>query len=429
CAVYCYSILTEQVIDSVSSEIQLYLRPQLPTCSCSPDFHQISRSQQPPFLLQYPYLNNEKLPIGIFSSSGDEWPWFHKLLKTRLPGDEVKHIQYRKSSDKKKTKPDLWKCSFYIFLVTNEWPSDPNFIALYEEKNVLAEERNVLAEERNVQAEVRNVQAEERNIHAEERNVHAEERNVLAVIDVEGTSRIRIFQKRPSHFDRLDTVKVTKGEKSIYETFFRQSDEAVARIHKQLFELEELVSGRVNDHKIREEEKHRESGFVDQKTDSSSVMGIFSRSAESDYEWLQVLLRSESFRDQIQVVRSFYISNNKMAQFVDDVRQCKFGILYHTQNRGRINITDVTDSLYDEELEIMSAYLGSHNVLVVADDLNDSSDEEKQRILESQPKIQKFAADLLLVAETEKEDETCLLKKLKGVNLFKSENVIMLITL
>lgn len=43
---------------------------------------------------------------------------------------------------------------------------------------------------------------------------------------------------------------------------------------------------------------------------------------------------------------------------MDDLSQCTFGILYHTKNRGRVNITDVEEALYDEELETISAELG-----------------------------------------------------------------------
>ncbi|CAH2308054.1 Hypothetical predicted protein [Pelobates cultripes] len=74
-----------------------------------------------------------------------------------------------------------------------------------------------------------------------------------------------------------------------------------------------------------------------------------------------------------------------MAQFMEDVSECKFGILYHTKNRGRINVTDVADSLYDEELKSMSDNLGKDNVLVVIDDLEDSSPQERNRILQNQP--------------------------------------------
>uniref|UniRef100_A0A8C5QNR1 Uncharacterized protein n=1 Tax=Leptobrachium leishanense TaxID=445787 RepID=A0A8C5QNR1_9ANUR len=146
--------------------------------------------------------------------------------------------------------------------------------------------------------------------------------------------------------------------------------------------------------------------------------GIFSRSAEMDYDWLQSLLLAEHFRDQVSDVQSFYISNNGLLQFEEDVSRCSVGILYHTKNRGGINVTDVMSSLYDAELELLSNVLGRDNVLVVIDDLEDSSSSEKCKILEEQPSIGKFAGDLLLVAEVEKKDEFRLLGKLNKIELF-----------
>ncbi|XP_073491176.1 uncharacterized protein [Aquarana catesbeiana] len=125
-------------------------------------------------------------------------------------------------------------------------------------------------------------------------------------------------------------------------------------------------------------------------------VGIFSRSSESDYEWLIKQLYSEPFRDTVCTVLPHYISNNGKQQFMDAVFGCTFVILYHTKNRGRINIVDVTDSLYDEELNYMFKCLGKENVIVVVDDLEDTSDEEKNRILESQPSIGKLAKDIIL---------------------------------
>ncbi|XP_063285642.1 uncharacterized protein LOC134571370 [Pelobates fuscus] len=146
-------------------------------------------------------------------------------------------------------------------------------------------------------------------------------------------------------------------------------------------------------------------GKKGQKTPSPWTLGIFSRSAESDYEWLQTLLQSEGFRGQAPDIQSFYISNNGMVQFMEDVSLCKFGILYHTKNRGGINLTDVMDSLYDEELKFMSDNLGKDNVLVVIDDLEDSSPEERSRILQNQPSIGRYSSGLFLIAEKGKEYE------------------------
>ncbi|XP_075037363.1 uncharacterized protein LOC142098417 [Mixophyes fleayi] len=132
------------------------------------------------------------------------------------------------------------------------------------------------------------------------------------------------------------------------------------------------------------------------------TVGIITRSSENDYEWLNSRLQSGSFQAIVQNVRPCYISNNRSQQFRDEVSQCTFGILYHTKNRGRINITDVTDSLYDEELQYMSEELGKSKVIVVVDDLENSSDKEKNRILELHPSIKANAQDMFMFTSDEK---------------------------
>lgn len=130
-------------------------------------------------------------------------------------------------------------------------------------------------------------------------------------------------------------------------------------------------------------------------------IGIFSRSSESDFDWLKMELESGCFRDAVKDVRPYYISNRGFQQFVTDVSNSTFGILYHTKNHGRINITDVTDSLYDEELQYMSLML-EKKVIVVVDDLQNGNDEEKSRIRNNQPTIGKTALDLFLFTTDEK---------------------------
>ncbi|XP_063788542.1 uncharacterized protein LOC134943905 [Pseudophryne corroboree] len=147
------------------------------------------------------------------------------------------------------------------------------------------------------------------------------------------------------------------------------------------------------------------------------TVGIFSRSAPSDYAWMETLLRSSELHDIIQDVRTLYISNTAYVAFFDEVRHCKFGILYHTKNRGRVNITNVTDSLYDKELQHMSTVLGRDNVIVVIDDLEDSGKREKKRILDTQPSIMQHARNLLLVTGREKQEGKYILEKLRDALL------------
>ncbi|CAN2390385.1 hypothetical protein PRIEUP_LOCUS421, partial [Pristimantis euphronides] len=82
--------------------------------------------------------------------------------------------------------------------------------------------------------------------------------------------------------------------------------------------------------------------------------------------------------------------------------KCNFFILYHSKKRGRVNVTDVTDSLYDNELESLSNKYGKSRVVVVIDDLDSSSNEEKKRILQCQPSIGTFSRGLFLFSSADK---------------------------
>ncbi|XP_077129889.1 uncharacterized protein LOC143785102 isoform X2 [Ranitomeya variabilis] len=148
------------------------------------------------------------------------------------------------------------------------------------------------------------------------------------------------------------------------------------------------------------EDKLEHMRIVIRKSPNKKVkVGIFSRAVESEYEWLKAKLESQSF---VKSVRPYYISNSGMPEFSSNESRCDFGILYHTKNRGRVNLTDVTDSLYDEELEELSSTLEKKNVIVVIDDLTDSSEERKKEILKDQPKLGSLAADVFLFSEEEK---------------------------
>ncbi|XP_077303139.1 uncharacterized protein LOC143923389 [Lithobates pipiens] len=153
-------------------------------------------------------------------------------------------------------------------------------------------------------------------------------------------------------------------------------------------------------------------------------VGIFSRSDKGDYAWLVTLLSSSDFSDCVQDVRSTVISNSGFQQFIDDASQCSLGILYHTKNRGRVNITDIPGSLYDEELDNLNQLLGRDNVIVVTDDVGDSSHKEKIRILEGQPTIRKLATDLLLISKTDKNNTKTLMTKLRTLTPFNSTSAL-----
>ncbi|OCT61902.1 hypothetical protein XELAEV_18047934mg [Xenopus laevis] len=100
------------------------------------------------------------------------------------------------------------------------------------------------------------------------------------------------------------------------------------------------------------------------------LLGIFSRDAQTNYQWL-----IDSAYSVGPDIRPVHIANDRGQNFREEVEKCTFAILYHTANRGRINITNVMDSLYDDELEYLCSRLGKEKVIVVIDDLEDSRTE------------------------------------------------------
>ncbi|XP_031749119.1 uncharacterized protein LOC100487159 isoform X5 [Xenopus tropicalis] len=129
------------------------------------------------------------------------------------------------------------------------------------------------------------------------------------------------------------------------------------------------------------------------------LIGIFTRDDQTFYDWLS---RTLAAFPAVQDVRSVYIHNDRFVQFSEEVSKCTFAILYHTNNRGRINVCDVQDSLYDTELEYLYTIYGKNKVLVVIDDVEDSSFDMKTRILTQQPSISRWASDLFLFSNEEK---------------------------
>ncbi|XP_073416598.1 uncharacterized protein [Dendrobates tinctorius] len=129
-------------------------------------------------------------------------------------------------------------------------------------------------------------------------------------------------------------------------------------------------------------------------------VGIFSRDGKDNYKWLFILLCT-MFKSLVKDINSIYISNSGQ-DFITGLSQSSFAILYHTKNRGRLNIANVTDSLYDEELKDLSDRLGRSNVVVLVDDVEDSSDSNRRRILEEQ-QLDSYATELILISEREKE--------------------------
>ncbi|XP_072273140.1 uncharacterized protein [Pyxicephalus adspersus] len=131
------------------------------------------------------------------------------------------------------------------------------------------------------------------------------------------------------------------------------------------------------------------------------TVGIFSRDGPDNYKWLVNVLRMPMFQNVVEYVLNVYITNN-FRSFTDALTQCSFAILYHTKNRGRLNIANVTDSLYDEELKELNHHLGD-NVVVLVDDLDNSNDDNKRKILNEQPLIDECARELILISKMEKQ--------------------------
>ncbi|XP_069591279.1 uncharacterized protein [Ranitomeya imitator] len=147
------------------------------------------------------------------------------------------------------------------------------------------------------------------------------------------------------------------------------------------------------------------------------VVGIFSRESDSSFSFLRDALLAE---DSVRKVRSFTITNDGLCKFREEVSRCDCAILYHSKNRGRLNITNVTDSLYDEEITDLSIKLGKDNVIVVADDLDSSSSEIRTKILQGQPLIEQMATGFFLISREDKNSSERLKEKLQKITSFIS---------
>ncbi|XP_041431790.1 putative leucine-rich repeat-containing protein DDB_G0290503 isoform X5 [Xenopus laevis] len=140
-------------------------------------------------------------------------------------------------------------------------------------------------------------------------------------------------------------------------------------------------------------------------------VSIFSRAAKSTYTWLMDLLQSEDFGSLVKEVHSVEISNN-YSQFLSTINNCTFAILYHTLKFGRINITDVPDSIYDKELKDLFNSFGQEKIIVVIDDLLESNLEKtKGTIHQNQPSIGQYSQEAFFFSEREKKS---------GINKSKS---------
>ncbi|XP_077129835.1 uncharacterized protein LOC143785058 [Ranitomeya variabilis] len=127
-------------------------------------------------------------------------------------------------------------------------------------------------------------------------------------------------------------------------------------------------------------------------------VAICSRDNEANFQWLKDLMRRSK---KVKSADTVTVTNDS-SRFSQEMSQFTFAVLYHTRKRGRINVTDVTDSLYDEELRFLHDELGKDNVIVVIDDLEDSTENEKDRIIRSQSSIKEYSGGLFLFSEDDK---------------------------
>ncbi|KAE8578334.1 hypothetical protein XENTR_v10023475 [Xenopus tropicalis] len=167
---------------------------------------------------------------------------------------------------------------------------------------------------------------------------------------------------------------------------------------------------------VSQEDKSKEKKPLIRPSAEAKI-GIFSRSGPEEYPWLISYLQESTSH----TVVPFVITNTNGFIFREEVGRCKYAILYHSLRRGRINITDVTDSLYDDELEYLSSILGKQKVMVVVDDLDDSSSNARSRILQSQPKIANMARDLFLINKAEKQNISDIRRLMNPIKAMMSE--------
>ncbi|KAM4632066.1 uncharacterized protein O3C94_018591 [Discoglossus pictus] len=213
-----------------------------------------------------------------------------------------------------------------------------------------------------------------------------------------------------------------KQDTTTYPVIGTSSTEYEGRVHSPSVYVPQEISA--SSEKTREKRKNKEM-TTHKVSKTSKPITIFSRCGQSNYEWLKTLLESDEALKQYRPVQSFYISNSNQEEFREEVSRCKFGILYHTKKHGRLNITDVTDSLYDEELKYLSREKGKRKIIVVIDDVEDSGDKEKERIQKNQPSINDLAHDLILFSAVDKISSSTSEKCQRLKKLFRKSNLVL----
>ncbi|XP_077350297.1 uncharacterized protein LOC144000371 isoform X2 [Lithobates pipiens] len=331
--------------------------------------------------------------IGIFSRSAESnYAWLISSLKAdgRMRSLEIKSVYI--TNDYKTFRSGLQTCRFAILYHTKKHGRlNITDVAhsLYNEE--LQDMSNLLGRE-----------------------------NVIVVVDDlksnETGDKERILREQPRiHTDAKDLFLFTQHEKCrrSLETIKDIIQRSVRRSQREessggIFSITSTGSRSSGDSENIGTKKNNKwectgppaAGSTSGKPSRPYRIGIFSRCAESNYTWLLDRLKAPDRRRSLDI-KAVCITNDYKT-FSSGLETCQFGILYHTLKHGRLNITDVANSLYDGELRNMSHSLGRENVVVVADDLKSNKPEEKEEILENQPSIPTYAKDLFLFTEEEK---------------------------
>ncbi|XP_073491519.1 uncharacterized protein [Aquarana catesbeiana] len=351
------------------------------------------------------FKSHKKHVIGIFSKSANNcFSWLKTILSSAENfRDLVKEVlQFQLVAIDKKLTRMIFKCTLAILYHTKEQGS----------------------------AKITDVSGSIYNEELQCLSTILGRDNVIVVLDDMDKSRsaekMRILKEQPS-IDRLarDLFLFGVKEKSEHVTYKTSKDYIEGeRMQQKIKPLNDRIKIRENNVESRAQDltanpntmqKHLtrvdlpESdntelmldaltfpGTQKKQMSEKQVVGIFSRSPQRDYYWLQDLLKSGALQSYVQEVKYGYILECDWRPFRRVVSECTFGVLYHSKRNGRAFITDVPGSLYDSHLNHLSARLGKKNVLVVIDDMEDPSAEEKARILEKQPSLRKLTGGVLL---------------------------------
>ncbi|CAI9623938.1 unnamed protein product, partial [Staurois parvus] len=152
-------------------------------------------------------------------------------------------------------------------------------------------------------------------------------------------------------------------------------------------------------------------GFSRELNDS---LGIVSRSTNSDFSWITELLHSDNFKDLGLDVKPFTIDNGLFYSGL-----YFFAFLYFIKKRGQIDEADAEDM---QMIQKYKSHFGKDNMIIVIDNVEDSSDQQKKQILKSYPDIEDLYHNIFLFSHQEKSSEyETLLSALLNINITRPQ--------